>query len=96
MPKAYIIGRSDVHNPEAYQSYVELTKAAFEKYGAKALVRGGKFEALEGDARSRNIVLEFEDYDTAREYFYSTEYQTARDKRLGAADIELVLVEGTE
>lgn len=96
MPKGYVIGRSEVSDPDAYAEYVRLTKAAFEKYGARALVRGGKHECLEGSARSRNIVLEFEDYETARAYYYSDEYQSARKAREGAAEIDLVLVEGAE
>ncbi|TWB62927.1 uncharacterized protein DUF1330 [Bradyrhizobium sacchari] len=31
----------------------------------KILVRGGTFEAVEGKARDRNIVIEFKDYETA-------------------------------
>jgi uncharacterized protein (DUF1330 family) len=39
-------------------------------------------------------VLEFERYDAARRYFHSEQYQAARSLREGAADIEMVLVEG--
>jgi uncharacterized protein (DUF1330 family) len=49
---------------------------------------------LEGKARARNVVLEFESYDAARGYFHSEQYQAARALREGAADIEMVLVEG--
>jgi uncharacterized protein (DUF1330 family) len=49
---------------------------------------------LEGKARARNVVLEFESYDAARGYFDSERYQAARALREGAADIEMVLVEG--
>jgi uncharacterized protein (DUF1330 family) len=49
---------------------------------------------LEGKARARNVVLEFESYDAARGYFDSEQYQAARALREGAADIEMVLVEG--
>ena len=45
-------------------------------------------------ARARNVILEFEDYDAARRYFYSEQYQAARALREGAAEIEMVLVEG--
>jgi uncharacterized protein (DUF1330 family) len=49
---------------------------------------------LEGAARARNVVLEFESYDAARAYFHSEQYQAARALRTGAAEIEMVLVEG--
>jgi uncharacterized protein (DUF1330 family) len=63
-------------------------------HGGKPLARGGRSEALEGKARARNVVLEFESYDAARRYFYSEQYQAARALREGAADIEMLLVEG--
>jgi uncharacterized protein (DUF1330 family) len=40
------------------------------------------------------VVIEFESYDAARRYFYSEQYQVARKLREGAAEIEMVLVEG--
>ena len=44
MAKAYWIARLDVHNMDAYKEYVAQNGAVFKKYGARFLVRGGKFE----------------------------------------------------
>ncbi len=94
MPKAYWIARVDVTNPEGYQGYVAANGAAFKKYGAKFLVRGGTFEAPEGTPRARNVVLEFADYATAVACYHSPEYAAAKAHRIGAADAELLIVEG--
>jgi len=95
MPKGYVISRVDVTNPEAYARYAAAATKAIADHGGKALARGGRSEALEGKARARNVVLEFESYDeAARRYFYSEQYQAARALRQGAAEIEMVLVEG--
>ena len=94
MPKGYVISRVDIKNPEAYAEYVRLGTEAIRKFGGKPLVRGGKHEALEGAARARNVVLEFADYETALAYYRSADYQAARAKRIGAADMEIVVVEG--
>ena len=48
MAKGYWIARMTVDDAEAYKAYVEAGKAAFDKYGAKFLVRGGAFTAPEG------------------------------------------------
>ena len=48
MAKGYWIARIDVHNMDGYKEYVAQNGAVFKKYGAKFLVRGGKFEAKEG------------------------------------------------
>jgi uncharacterized protein (DUF1330 family) len=94
MPKAYVIARVNVHDAEAYARYAALAPVAMKQYGARVLARGGRCEALEGEARARNVVLEFNDYETAKAYFHSPEYQEARGHRLGAADFDLTLVEG--
>jgi uncharacterized protein (DUF1330 family) len=94
MPKGYIISRVDVIDQQAYARYaVEATKV-IAAHGGKILARGGRCEALDGKARARNVVLEFDSYEAARAEFYSPEYQAARALRQGAADIEMVLVEG--
>jgi hypothetical protein len=45
MAKGYWIARVDVHNMDGYKAYVAQNGAVFKKYGAKFLVRGGKFAA---------------------------------------------------
>jgi uncharacterized protein (DUF1330 family) len=94
MAKAYIIVSVDVSDSEAYARYVALAPEAATKYGARVLARGGRSEALEGSARARNVILEFDDYETARAYYHSIEYQNARTHRIGAADFHMTLVEG--
>ena len=85
MPKAYWIARIDVTDPETYKVYASGTAAAFQQYGATYLVRGGAFTAAEGQARSRNVVIEFPSYQAALDCYNSKEYQAARAHRLPAA-----------
>ncbi|HTW71038.1 MAG TPA: DUF1330 domain-containing protein [Acetobacteraceae bacterium] len=94
MAKGYWIASVDVTDPEGYKEYVAANAAAFQKYGAKFLVRGGRFEVPEGTARSRNIVLEFKDYDTALACYRSPEYAAAKALRQGRADATVIIIEG--
>ena len=94
MPKGYWIARVDVTDTEGYKGYVATNGAAFSKYGARFLVRGGTFEAPEGKPRARNVVIEFKDYATALACYNSLEYAAAKAHRLGAADAELLVIEG--
>ena len=96
MPKGYLIARVTVEDDAAYKLYAEGTLAAAAKYGARPLVRGGRIEAVEGEARPRNVVLEFESFEQARAYYHSPEYQAARQHRLGKAVAEMVVVEGID
>jgi uncharacterized protein (DUF1330 family) len=94
MAKGYWIARVDVHNADGYKPYVEQNGAVFKKYGAKFLVRGGKHESKEGTARSRNVVLEFKDYETALACYNSSEYARLVAIRSPHADADILIVEG--
>jgi uncharacterized protein (DUF1330 family) len=94
MPKAYIIARIDITDPGAYAVYVAASTEALKTSSGRMLVRGGRYEALEGQARGRNVVVEFDSFDEARSYYFSEIYQIAKTKREGAAIAEFVLVEG--
>jgi uncharacterized protein (DUF1330 family) len=94
MPKGYIVSRVDVRDSVAYAKYAEASTEAMRLHGGRPLARGGRSEALEGPARKRNVVLEFDSYEAAKRYYHSAEYQAAKAHREGAADMEIVLVEG--
>ena len=94
MAKGYWIARIDVHDPEAYKSYVASATPAYQKYGAKFLVRGGRCEAVEGSGRARNVVIEFDSYDQAMACYRSAEYQAAAEIRRTASLGEILVIEG--
>ena len=94
MAKGYWIGRVTVHDPETYKQYVAGNGAAFEKYGARFLVRGGNFVGMEGDSRERNVVIEFPSYDQAIACYNSPEYQGVLKLRTDASDGDLIIIEG--
>jgi len=92
---AYIIATINVTNPEKYQEYVKLAGPASQKHGGRFLVRGGRKTALEGDIPFQRIVVsEFPDVEAAKKFYHSVEYQAARQKRLGAAEFHMIVVEG--
>ena len=96
MPKGYWIGHVDVLHPERYPDYMNAAQPAYEKYGAKFIVRGGRFDAVEGKARARHVVVEFESYDKAVACYNSPEYQAAAKIRRANAEGEILIVEGAD
>ncbi len=96
MPKGYWVVRMDTTNPERYKDYVAANAAAFKKYGAHFLVRGGKSELVEGKARARNVVIEFPSFQAARDCWNSPEYKKALAIRKDISDGDIVIVEGYE
>ncbi len=96
MVKGYWIARVDVTDPERYKAYIEANAQAFKKYGARFLVRGGRFENPEGSTRSRNVVIEFPSYQAALDCYESPEYQEAIKLRQAVSTGDLVIIEGYE
>lgn len=94
MPKGYWIVRVSVRDEARYPDYLAAARPAFERFGASFLVRGGAFQAMEGHARERNVVVEFKDRATALACYHSAEYQAARALRQTYADSDFVIVEG--
>lgn len=96
MSKGYWIGRVEVTDMEQYKAYIEANAAPFKEYGAKFLVRSGRFENPEGASRSRNVVIEFPSYQAALDCWHSPGYQAAIQHRLAVSTIDLVIIEGYE
>jgi len=94
MAKGYWIGRVDVHNEEGYKPYAMANLAIFKKFGGRFVVRAGRFEAPEGSARSRNVVIEFPDYATALACYNSPEYQANIKVRQPNATADILIIEG--
>ena len=57
MPKGYWIGHVTVEDPVVYEEYRKANAVAFEKFGARFLVRGGEQTVEEGTVRPRTVVL---------------------------------------
>ncbi|PIE15632.1 MAG: hypothetical protein CSA68_06330 [Rhodobacterales bacterium] len=96
MAKAYWIGQISVQDAAGYEAYRQANAAAFDKYGAKFLVRGGAQTVAEGQANPRSVVIEFADLQTALACYHSPEYQAAKALRDPVSHGNLVIVEGYE
>lgn len=93
---AYIIVDMQISNMEQYKQYMADAPAAVAAFGGEYLVRGGRFETLEGSWQpARLAMLRFPSFDQAKAFYDSEQYRQARAKRAGATDFfNLVLVEG--
>jgi uncharacterized protein (DUF1330 family) len=94
MAKGYWLAQVEVTDPEGYKDYVAANQAAFRKYGARYMIRAGRHQPLEGTCRSRLVVIEFPDYETALACYRSPEYQHAVTLRQGRAIADIAVVEG--
>ena len=96
MTKAYWVAQMDVTDPAAYDRYRAANGAAFAKFGARFVIRGGAQEVKEGASRARTVVIEFPSLEAARACYDSPEYQAAKALRAGASEGFLIIVPGWE
>jgi uncharacterized protein (DUF1330 family) len=92
---AYVIAEAEITDPVQYEEYKKLTPAAIAQHGGRFLVRGGTMALLEGAWRpGRIVVLEFPSLEQAKKFYASVEYTAARRVRAGAANLNIIAVEG--
>ncbi|SDW57130.1 Uncharacterized conserved protein, DUF1330 family [Ruegeria halocynthiae] len=94
MAKGYWVAHVDVDDIETYQSYVAANAAPFAEHGAKFLVRGGDRTEVEGEARTRTVVIEFPSYEQAMACYESEGYQAAKALRDPVSTADLVIIQG--
>jgi uncharacterized protein (DUF1330 family) len=91
----YVISNVTILDAQKHGRYSQAGTPAVAKYGGRFLVKGGAPEALEGEWQpQRMTIVEFDTAEAARAFYNSPEYQGAREFRRGAAEFNLVLVEG--
>jgi uncharacterized protein (DUF1330 family) len=92
---AYLVVDIAVTNPQQFEEYKKLAPAAIAKYGGRYLIRGGAYEVLEGDWKPQRVtVVEFDSMEKAKAFYASPEYQAAIKARAGAANMNMLLVQG--
>lgn len=94
MSKGYWVARIDVADLDKYKLYIAANAKPFAEFGARFLVRSGRFETPEGTSRSRNVVIEFPSYQAALDCYRSPAYQEAMKFRLPVATGDLIIIEG--
>ena len=94
---AYLIVETDIQEAKQYERYKQASPGAVAAGGGRFLARGGELAVLEGDWHpKRLVVLEFENLDAAERFYASSIYQEAKRLREGAANVNMVAVEGVE
>lgn len=92
---AYVIAEVEVTDAEAYKLYADKAPGVTLPAGGRYLARAGHVECLEGEPpRSRIVVIEFEDLETARAFYYGNAYQEIIPLRQAASKGRMFLVDG--
>jgi len=93
---AYIIVDMQISDMDQYKQYMAEAPAAVKAAGGEYLVRGGRFEVMEGNWQPARIaMLRFPSFEQAKAFYDGEMYRQARAKRAGATEFfNMVLVEG--
>jgi uncharacterized protein (DUF1330 family) len=94
---AYWIGRTKIIDMSPMAEYQRLAGLAAKKYPFQTLVRGGRFQIVEGTQEfDRFVVHEFPSTEAAMAFYNSPEYQAAVALRMkaSAGRSDLVVIEG--
>ncbi len=83
-----------VVDAEAMAAYQNGNRSGTILPGMKPLAVYGAMETLEGDAPDGVVILEFPDQETARQWYFSPEYQERAALRQKAAPYRCIMVEG--
>lgn len=92
---AYVIAEVEVTDSAALQKYGEKAPAIVAAFGGHYVVRGGKSQALEGEApKGYIVVIGFDSMDKALAWYNSPAYEEIRPIREHATRSRLILAEG--
>ena len=93
---AYLISLCrDITDRKRLEDYWANVAPAFQDFEAKPLVAYAPFEVLEGPGGVLGVVLfEFASMEEARRWYTSPAYQEIKKRREGAANFDLILVNG--
>ena len=84
-----------IESMDNLKSYAAKATKIIQSYGGTALVRGGKFQVLEGENFNRTVIWEFPSYEKAVECHDSKEYKEAWSLAQDTTERNLQIVEGT-
>jgi len=92
---AYLIANVEIDDSEKMSEYLAETPAVIKKYGGRFLVRGGEFWIAEGKyLPKRLVIVEFESYAKAKEFWHSKEYEPLKKLRQSSAKTDMIFVDG--
>jgi uncharacterized protein (DUF1330 family) len=92
---AYMIANVEIKDTGKMKEYSEATPDILKKYGGRFLVRGGEFWIAEGNwTPKRLVIVEFESYEKAKEFWHSEEYRPLKALRQSSANTDMIFVDG--
>lgn len=94
VPPAYVIAELEVTDPPTMRKYGERVPETLAPFNHRYVVRGGKPQALEGEAPKGIVIIAFDSAAKAHEWYDSPAYEAIKPIRRSAAKSRMFVVEG--
>ena len=95
MAKGYWLAQYlSIRDLEKLKKYAETVTPIIKSFGGQALVRGGKFQILEGESFIRTVIWAFPSYQKAMECHESKKYQEGWSLASEITSRNLLIIEG--
>ena len=95
MAKGYWLATyKSIGDLEKLKKYAEVVTPVIKGFGGQALVRGGKYQVLEGGNFIRTVIWEFPNYQKAIECHESKKYQEGWSLAKETTERNLQIIEG--
>ena len=92
---AYVLMlREEITDADAFAEYAKLAPKASAGHAVTPKAFYGRHETFEGDDFGGIVVLEFPDFEQAKAWYQSPEYQAAMQHRLKGASYRVMIVDG--
>lgn len=92
----YVIAEVQVSDMDAMKQYGAKVPAIIAQYGGKYIVVGGRAVTEEGEPTKGFVVIQFESFEKAKEWYDSPEYSAVRPIRQKAAKSRIIIEEGVK
>ena len=94
MAKGYVVANIRARDQDGMRRFAEASAPVIAEYGGRVLARDTSAETREGDLQGTVVIVEFDDFETARNFYESQGYTEAKAIREAIADTDLRLVHG--
>lgn len=92
MPKGYIIASIRTEDMDTMRRFAEASAPIIKEYGGRVLARDPQPDIREGTQTGISVLVEFDDVDTARRFYESEGYTSAKAIREAVAETDLRIV----
>lgn len=90
----YVVAEVDVTDPATFQKYAEKVPGTIAASGGHYVIRGGKFESIEGEPPKRFVMIRFESVEKAKAWEDSPAYDAIKPIRHSSAKSRVFIIEG--